>query len=266
MKRNRTVVTLVSVVTLGLGIGAATSASAVTAPEAVTTGSSTGSSIGSGSTSTTLAASLAFSREEERMARDLYAALAAAYDGARPMSMITRSEQMHFDAIGTQLSTRGLADPSAGLPAGSYANTELQKLYDEWLAQGKSSLQAAYTVGVELEKRDIADLEAAIAATDDTAAKAVFERLLAGSRNHLAAYENAASGGTVGDPAGQHEGGMNGQGMYGQGNGQGMGQGMGNGQGMGQGMGNRQGNGRGAMGGPGSHAGDGQGSCAADAS
>jgi hypothetical protein len=252
MKRNRTVVTLVSVVTLGLGIGAATSASAGTAPEAVTTGSS----IGSGSTSTALAASLAFSREEERMARDLYAALAAAYDGARPMSMITRSEQMHFDAIGTQLSTRGLADPSAGLPAGSYANPELQKLYDEWLAQGKSSLQAAYTVGVELEKRDIADLEAAVAATDDTAAKAVFERLLAGSRNHLAAYENAASGGTVGDPAGQHEGGMNGQGMYGQGNGQGMGQGMGNG----------QGNGQGAMGGPGSHAGDGQGSCAADAS
>ncbi len=46
-----------------------------------------------------LTKALTFSREEERMARDLYAALAAKYDGAVPMSRITLSEQRHHDSI-----------------------------------------------------------------------------------------------------------------------------------------------------------------------
>ena len=48
-----------------------------------------------------LAEALAFTREEERMARDLYAAIADRYDGARPFSMVTNSEQRHFEAVGT---------------------------------------------------------------------------------------------------------------------------------------------------------------------
>ena len=85
------------------------------------------------------------------MARDLYAALAKIHAGATPMSRITTSEQRHYDAIGTLLTRYGVADPSAGRVAGSYADAELQKLYDDWLARGKASLQAAYQVGIELE-------------------------------------------------------------------------------------------------------------------
>ena len=64
---------------------------------------------------------LTYLREEERLARDVYAALAAKYDGARPFATITDAEQRHFDAVGVLLSRYGIADPSAGLAAGTYA-------------------------------------------------------------------------------------------------------------------------------------------------
>ena len=71
---------------------------------------------GAGVTASSASADLLrFSREEERLARDLYAALAAAHDGARPMSMITRSEQQHYSAVGALLATYHVPDPSNGL-------------------------------------------------------------------------------------------------------------------------------------------------------
>lgn len=132
------------------------------------------------------------------MARDLYAALAAAHGGARPMSAITTSEQRHYDAVGSLLARYGLADPAAGRAAGSYADAELQRLYDDWYARGKVSPQAAYRVGIELEQRDIADLQRLIAEHPPTDVATVYRNLLAGSRNHLAAYQRAADGSTAG--------------------------------------------------------------------
>lgn len=137
-------------------------------------------------------------REEERMARDLYQHFSDIYGGARPFSNIVVSEQRHFDMMGGLLSRNGVADPSAGLQPGKYANPEIQTLYDSWLQQGNSSINAAYQVGVELEKADIADLEAVIAATDDADAKATYERLLAASKNHLQAFERKAGSSSSG--------------------------------------------------------------------
>ena len=192
-----------------------------------------------------LAKDLQFTREEERLARDLYAALAAKYDDAMPFSRITRSEQRHFDAVGNLLTRYGVSDPSAGKAAGTYAYSELQKLYDDWLAQGSTSLEDAYDVGVALEKRDIADLKALEAKTTDDAAKALFTNLREASEHHLAAFEAWAAGDVPGD------------GRMGAGNGPGNGQGrMGNGDGMGR-MGNADGMGRMGNGdGPGSGTGD----------
>lgn len=138
---------------------------------------------------------LAFSREEERMARDLYAALAAAHDGARPMSMITTSEQRHFDAVGRLLTRYGVADPSAGRAAGSFAFPEIQALYDDWLARGTADRAGAHQVGVELEQRDIGDLKRLIAQNPPADVQTVYTNLLAGSEKHLAAFQRAASGG-----------------------------------------------------------------------
>lgn len=152
------------------------------------------------------AALLAYNREEERMARDLYQALAEHYDGAAPFAMITRSEQMHWSAVGALLTTHGITDPSAGLAAGSYADPAIQALYDGWLQRGLTSLDAAYQVGVELEKRDIADLDSAIARTTLADARQVLTNLRTASERHLAAFQAAASGQTPLPGAGQGAG------------------------------------------------------------
>ncbi len=193
------------------------------------------------------AAELAFMREEERVARDLYQAFFDMYDGARPFSRIVNAEQQHYDQVGNLLVTYGIADPSAGLSAGTYSNQALQELYNTWYAAGSASLEAAYQVGVDLETRDIADLEDAIAATGTDAVKVVFERLQAGSENHLTAFTNAVNGqiGTgikAGNPQGNGQrAGMAGQGMGRGGQGQ-QGAGLGTGAPQGQQAG-RQGTG-----------------------
>ena len=203
-----------------------------------------------------LAKDLAFTREEERMARDLYAALAAKYDNAMPFSHITRSEQRHFDAVGNLLTRYGVSDPSAGKAAGTYADPTIQRLYDDWLAKGSTSLDAASDVGVALEKRDIADLEALEAKTTDAAAKTLFANLREASEHHLAAFEAWAAGDVPGEgtrrmgPGNQPENGpRSGPGRMGNGMGKsmpnGMGNGMGPGNGMGDGMGDGMGNGTG---------------------
>ena len=183
------------------------------------------------------AAALAFNREEERMARDLYAALAEYYDGALPFSRITMSEQRHFEAVGRLLETHAIADPASGRAPGSYADPVIQDLYDGWLAEGKTSLNAAYQVGIELEKRDIADLQSAIADSDLADVDAVLGSLLKGSTNHLRAFENAAAGGSHSQP-GQGGSGTGGPRMGG-GQGRGGGPGAGQGQGAGPGPGCR---------------------------
>ena len=162
-------------------------------------------------------AELVYTREEERLARDLYQAFSDQYDGARPFSRITNAEQRHFDAVGNVLTQYGIDDPSAGAAVGSFSDATLQELYDQWYAQGMQSLQDAYQVGIDLETRDIADLEDAIAQSETDAVRTVLENLQNGSEHHLSAYERAASGQLGG---GQH--GPNGQGQANQGNGQGQ--------------------------------------------
>ncbi|HSO70550.1 MAG TPA: DUF2202 domain-containing protein, partial [Arachnia sp.] len=123
--------------------------------------------------------SLAFSRQEEKMAHDLYTALGAKYESA-VWDRIANSEQRHFDAVGRLLDQFDVADPTSGDAAGTYDDKTLQGLYDEWLEQGQESEDAAFKAAIELEKRDIADLEVQIEATDNDDIKAVYERLLAG--------------------------------------------------------------------------------------
>lgn len=148
----------------------------------------------SGSVSKQLAADLVFSRDEERMAGDLYRLFAQRYPDQQTFQRIPRSEDRHFDHVGVLLSTYKIADPAAGLPAGRYADPAVQKLYDQWKAEGLKSEQAALKVGVELETRDIADLKAMMGRTDVRAADATFQVLLNGSEHHLTAFTAAADG------------------------------------------------------------------------
>ncbi|MEZ5092080.1 DUF2202 domain-containing protein [Nocardioides sp.] len=213
-----------------VGGGAAVAATRTAEPTGSAAGSATTVTAGTDEALTTLA----FNRDEERMARDLYTLFADTY-GTGPFERIADSEQQHFDAVGSLLDSYGIDDPAVGLEAGEYADPAVQQLYDDWKAQGLESLDAALQVGVELEERDIADLEDTLDRVDQADVQAVLSRLLAASQMHLRAFTAWVDGDTTG------------LGGNGRGSGQGMGQGMG--QGTGRGMG--QGMGRGSAGGDG---------------
>ena len=130
---------------------------------------------------------LLFMREEEKLAHDVYVTL---YDqwGARVFTNIAASEQTHTDAVATLLDRYGLNDPTVGNTVGEFTDPALQTLYDDLVVQGSLSLADALKVGAAIEEIDILDLEERIAATDHADIQLVYERLLAGSSNHLRAF------------------------------------------------------------------------------
>lgn len=134
------------------------------------------------------AATLRKMREEEKLARDVYEFLYEKWN-VRIFKNISASEQRHFEAIGTLLTRYAVADP-ANSERGVFTDTALQALYTELTAAGAGSLAAALEAGVKIEKLDIADLEAAIAATTKPDLKRVYVNLLKGSLNHLDAFES----------------------------------------------------------------------------
>jgi hypothetical protein len=128
--------------------------------------------------------------EEEKLAGDIYEAFAELYD-VQIFDRIGASEDRHFDAVLTQVEAQGIdTDAFVFEPAGSFVNPELQAIYDAFLATGSTSLDAALTVGVAIETKDITDLSEAAEAVAGTPLEAVYENLLAGSESHLAAFES----------------------------------------------------------------------------
>ena len=157
---------------------------------------------------------LEFTLEEERMARDLYTALGRKWPNARPFQNIPRSEQQHMNLVVAQMDRLGIEHDVENTVPGVFRNPEIQALYDGWLARGLTTQREAFVVGKELEERDIADIEAVIARTEDPQLAEMYEKLLQGSRNHLAAFERQLAGGGGGGGQGGHGGG-GGQGGHG---------------------------------------------------
>jgi hypothetical protein len=126
---------------------------------------------------------LLFMYEEEKLARDVYAALYKTWN-IPIFNNISSSEQQHMDAVAMLLDRYNLP-----IPTGSgFQNTELAALYDELVKEGQSSLIAALEVGATIEDLDIADLQKAITESDNTDLKVVFQNLSKGSRNHLRSF------------------------------------------------------------------------------
>ncbi|MDD5037929.1 MAG: DUF2202 domain-containing protein [Dehalococcoidales bacterium] len=131
---------------------------------------------------------LTFLREEEKLDRDVYLEL---YDTWQlPIfNNIAASEQKHMDAIKRLLDKYGIADPA--LEQGVFTESSgLQSLYDELIEKGIQSRVDAFEVGVIIEEKDIADLEEAILRTLHVDIETVYNNLLQGSLNHLAAFNS----------------------------------------------------------------------------
>jgi hypothetical protein len=143
-------------------------------------------------------AGLIWMREEEKLARDVYAAL---YDkwSIPIFSNIASAEQTHTDAVKSLLGRYAVADPSAATAAGTFTNPDIQALYTTLVSQGSTSLVDALIVGATIEDLDIADLQARATTTPDIAL--VYANLEKGSRNHLRAFtKQLASNGATYTP------------------------------------------------------------------
>jgi len=125
--------------------------------------------------------------EEEKLARDVYAYLAANVTSQK-FSNITKSEQTHMDNISALLKKYNFFNPTTTRAPGVFRDAELQKLYNDLIAQGSVSIAAAMQVGVAIEELDIADLKKMMVSPAPADVKLAYDLLLKGSYNHLAAF------------------------------------------------------------------------------
>ena len=101
-------------------------------------------------------------REEEKLARDVYAAF---YDvWQKPVfKNISMSEQRHMNAVKVLVDKYELADPVTDSTAGVFTAPEFTALYQPLVEQGSTSLIDALTVGATIEDLDIYDLQELLA-------------------------------------------------------------------------------------------------------
>jgi hypothetical protein len=130
---------------------------------------------------------LAGMAEEEKLAHDVYVALAAS-TGDRRFTRIAASELQHLSAVRTLLARYGIADPTAGMAEGRFTSAGTASLYATLVAQGKVSPAAALEVGRTIERRDIADLAAAGSGVTAPDVVKVYASLSAASQRHLRAF------------------------------------------------------------------------------
>lgn len=140
-----------------------------------------------------VADTLAFMREEEKLAHDVYLHFSLLYAEQEAPSMIftniTASEQRHTDAVKELLDKYALDDPAADMGLGEFENEDLQTLYNGLVSTGEEGFEEALGVGVVIEQKDMADISDAItlsAAYADIVK--VYTNLLLGSERHLSSF------------------------------------------------------------------------------
>lgn len=144
-------------------------------------------SYGAVTLTTTQKQQLQYLVEEEKLARDVYNYLATNVTSQK-FANIAKSEQTHMTYIANLLKTYKVYNPAATTKPGVFKNTELQKLYNDLITSGKTSVSAAFAAGVTVEETDIADIEVMLKKAWPADIKAALDSLLKGSQNHLAAF------------------------------------------------------------------------------
>ncbi|QQS36485.1 MAG: DUF2202 domain-containing protein [Ignavibacteriales bacterium] len=138
-------------------------------------------------------AGLIHMRLEEKLARDVYTTFGVQYN-YKAFLNIKLSEQNHMNAVKRMLDKYSIPDPIVSDEIGVFPDAAFQDLYNNFIAQGSSSLYEALVVGKTIEEIDIADLEAQLLIVDNPDIIRVYTNLKAGSENHLAAFIKCISG------------------------------------------------------------------------
>jgi hypothetical protein len=130
---------------------------------------------------------LLFSREEEKVARDVYISLYQKW--GKPVFLnISESENTHMSVVLNLIVKYGLKDPVGDNAVGIFSNPLLQGLYGDLVDAGSSSPLAAYMVGVAIEEMDVYHLQRNIEHAVHSDIDTVYENIMRGSRNHLRAF------------------------------------------------------------------------------
>jgi len=130
---------------------------------------------------------LAYMREEEKLARDVYLTMFDAW-GVVVFENIAASEQQHTDSVEDMIEKYRLTDPVVDDRIGVFVNQDLASLYAELTTRGAMSSLEALHVGALIEEVDMVDLQHAIEETDNSDIRLLYENLLTGSRNHLRSF------------------------------------------------------------------------------
>jgi len=130
---------------------------------------------------------LAYMRQEEKLARDVYLAL---YDKWRIQIFknIAASEQRHTDSVKELLNKYNIADPITNDSRGFFKDQGFIDLYNSLVEKGSSSEIEALKVGATIEDLDIKDLEDRMVHTNNPEIVRVYTNLMNGSKNHLRAF------------------------------------------------------------------------------
>ena len=137
--------------------------------------------------SASVKAQLLYLVEEEKLARDVYAALDAVSISPK-FKNISGAEQTHMDYISALLVTYGIKNPTIGKKPGEFTNKSLSALYKTLVTKGKKSSIDALQVGILIEKKDLADLATLSKSVTQTDIKTAISYLKKGSENHLRAF------------------------------------------------------------------------------
>jgi hypothetical protein len=124
--------------------------------------------------------------EEEKLARDVYAKLFERW-GIQAFSNIGSTEERHIEAV-KMLAESYNVEVSEQLPIGQFSHAELQKSYDDLIAKGMQSPEAALKVGAYIEELDIADINKMTTDSVSVDMREIFNWLNLGSRNHLRGF------------------------------------------------------------------------------
>lgn len=129
---------------------------------------------------------LSFMREEEKLARDVYLAMAEEWETVN-FANIAGSEQRHMDTLKKMLDKYRLPDPASS-EVGVFNNRDLQAKYIELVDVGLQSYADGLYVGATIEELDMVDIQHALDETTHLDLATAYQNLLEGSKNHLRAY------------------------------------------------------------------------------
>jgi len=132
---------------------------------------------------------LRYTREEQKMALDLYQEFYMLYEH-HVFDQIASSEEKNMEKVRNLLDVYGLVDPITGIRElrGKFNNPTIQQHYDRFYALGIQSRTDALKVGAQVEEQDISHLQVQLSRTDNPLLQRTYEQLLQDSQKHLQAF------------------------------------------------------------------------------